>query len=248
MRKDSAQPRKVKMKIDRKVVDQKNNIVQVTTEDERWYLVGDEYIPSVTWIASNYPKGIGYYKWLANLGWNEAEALKNEAGDKGSMVHKAIEMLVGGEEIGHNAMICCNGETRELTVDEYEAVISFAKWWKATNPKLISSEFTTYSKEYGYAGTIDLLLEIDGEKWIVDIKTSSDIWPSHEIQLSAYGKSENVNKLGIIQVGYKRNKNKYKFTELTDKFDLFLASKKIWAEECSKTSPLQRDFPLSIKL
>ena len=236
------------MKIDRKVIDQKNNIVQVTTEDERWYLIDGEYVPSVTWIASHYPKGIGFYKWLANTGWDESEALKNAAGNRGSRVHKAIELLVNGESIGHNAVIDANGEVGELTVDEYEAIISFANWWKVTNPKLISSEFTTHSKEYGYAGTIDLLLEINGEKWIVDIKTSSEVWPEHELQLSAYAHSENVENIGIIQVGYKRNKNKYKFTQLTDKFDLFLAAKKIWFEECSKQSPYQRDLPLSISL
>ena len=236
------------MKIERKVIDQKNNIVQITTEDERWYLVAGEYVPSVTWIASHYPKGIGYYKWLANTGWNEAEALKNEAGDRGSAVHKAIEMLVAGEEIGHNAIISVNGEQRELTVEEYEAVLSFARWWESTQPKLIESEITTYSKEHGFAGTVDLIVEIDGEKWIVDVKTSADIWPSHEIQLSAYGKSEGIEKIAVLQVGYKRNKNRYKLTEIADQFDYFLAAKKIWEKECSTQSPFQRDLPLSIKL
>lgn len=235
-----------KVKIERKLVDKEKNIVQITTEDERWYLVDGKYIPSVTWIASFYPKGIGFYKWLANTGWDESESLKNEAGDRGSAVHKAIESLVAGGEVYHDSIFEVNGIARELSADEYEAVLSFARWWDSIKPKLIASEFVTINEEY--AGTIDLKIEIDGEVWIVDIKTSSDIWPSHEIQLSAYAKNEGVEKMGIIQVGYKRNKNKYKFTEIQDQFDLFLAAKQIWSKETSGQSPLQRDLPLSIKL
>ena len=37
-------------------------------------------------------------------------------------------------------------------------------------------------------------------------------------------------------------------TEIKDKFDLFLASKKIWAEETAGAAPLQRDYPLVLSL
>jgi hypothetical protein len=76
-----------------RVVDEKKRIVQVTTTDERWYvresadektgLPSYKYVPSVTWIAGHYPKGVGFYKWLADKGWNEAEAIKTAAGGKG---------------------------------------------------------------------------------------------------------------------------------------------------------------------
>lgn len=236
------------MKIERKVVDEKNQLIQITTDDERWYLVDKVYIPSVSWIASYYPKGIGFYKWLANTGWDEAESLKETAGNRGSIVHKAIEALVAGGVIHHNSIFEVEGKARELTVDEYEAVLSFAKWWESVNPKLIASEFTTISKEYNFAGTIDLKVKIDDEVWIIDIKTSSDIWPSHKIQLSAYAKSEGIKRMGIIQVGYKRNRNRYKFTEIEDQFPLFLASQIIWENETFGQHPLQRDLPLSVKL
>ncbi len=237
------------MKIERKVVDKERGIIRCTTEDERWYLINEIYVPSVTWIASFYPKGIGFFKWLANKGWDEAEALKNSAGNKGSRIHKAIEDLVNGKEVQHDSVYECDGISQELTAEEYEAVLSFSQWWASVNPKLISSEFVTYNEEFGYAGTIDLKLEIEGEIWVVDIKTSSEIWPEHELQLSAYAESEKVKKIGIIQVGYKRNKiKKYKFTEIENQFDLFLSAKKIWEKETLGQIPLQRDLPLSIKL
>src|SRR4051794_35372068 len=78
--------------------DEKNGIVQVTIADERWYIKEVEdpntklpkflYVPSVTWIAGHYPKGTEFYKWLANKGWDESQAIKVAAGDKGSKVHE----------------------------------------------------------------------------------------------------------------------------------------------------------------
>ena len=66
------------------IIDTKTKgIVQITTVDERWYLKKDKFVPSSTWIANYYPKGIGFNKWLASKGWDRAEALKQEAGEKG---------------------------------------------------------------------------------------------------------------------------------------------------------------------
>src|SRR3954447_18131496 len=92
-----------------KEVDEKRGIVQVTIADERPYMksVQNEEtklpefksVPSVTWIASHYPKGIGYYKWLGEHGWDESQALMREAGDKGSILHEAISKILAGAEV-----------------------------------------------------------------------------------------------------------------------------------------------------
>jgi hypothetical protein len=54
--------------------------------------------------------------------------------------------------------------------------------------------------------------------------------------------------LGILQVGYKRNKNGFKFTEVEDQYPLFLATREIWKKETSGQRPLQKDYPLEISL
>jgi len=103
----------------------------------------------------------------------------------------------------------------------------------------------------GYAGTVDLLCEINGEPWIVDFKTGQNIWPSAEIQVSAYKEAitdiPNI-KLGILQLGYWRTKTKYKFTEIKDKYDLFLAAKRIWQNDQEGVEPKQKDYPMELKL
>lgn len=237
-------------------------MVQITTVDERWYLKplpdveGVPQIvtyPSVTWITEHYPKGVGFYKWLAEKGWDEAEAIKEAAGDRGSKVHQAIEILINGGEVRMDGKLLnkTTGEEEEIKLEEYEAIMSYVAWHKLVNPKILAVEGVVFNDEYHYAGTIDLICEINGEKWIVDFKTSQAVYPSHEMQVSAYKHCRDEwkdYKLGILQIGYRRNKDKYKFTEVDDKFDLFLAAKQIWANECKNVTYFQKDYPTVLTL
>jgi hypothetical protein len=238
------------MQYEIRVIDKEKGLVQITTTDERWYrkVIDDveTWIPSVTWICGYYPKGIGYMKWLASHGWDEAEALKEDAGEHGTMTHKAVEMLLKGSVVRFDTIV----DTRELTVQEYANVMSFVEWFNEYKPVAKKTEFTVFSPDNRYAGTVDLYCEIEGEPWIIDFKTSAQIWPSHEIQLCAYKHALNIDaRIGVVQLGYKYNKKKkWKFTEIDDQFDLFEASYRIWQKECAGISPLQRDYPLELKL
>ena len=262
------------MKKEIKIVDKEKGILQVTTVDERWYIRQStdkatglpihEYVPSVTWICEHYPKGIAYYKWLANKGWDEAEAIKEAAGDKGGKVHQAVALLIDGQTVKiDQAFINPRTEQVEpLTLEEYEAAMSFVEWVKAAKPKFLRHEFVVFEDAFGYAGMVDLECEIGGELYIVDFKTSAYIWPSHELQVSAYkeavdklGDLENVDKevkghkLAILQLGYRLNKTKkFKFTEIEDKFTEFMAARTIWANETKGVEPKQKDYPLEICL
>ena len=243
------------MKIERRIINEEKKIIQITTEDERWYsrLKGNNliYVPSVTWIADFYPKGIAFYKWLAQRSWDESESIKNQAADKGSKVHQAVEILIKGGIVKIDTPFINHetGASEELTADEYEAVMSFVDWFKATKPEIIKNEFVVFADDDSFAGTVDLVCKIGGNEWVIDFKTSPNIWPSHILQVSAYAHAiSGAFHLGILQLGYKRNKAKFKFTEVEDKFDLFLAARQIWANETAGIQPLQRDFPLELKL
>ena len=260
------------MKKEFRTIDGKKQILQVTTVDERWYvrpavdksgLPIFEYVPSVTWIAGYYPKGIAFYKWLADKGWDESQAVKQAAGNKGSKVHRAIELLEQNKALPIDLKIK-NTETQvfeELTPDEIEAVVSFNSWFKEAKPDLLASEITVFGD--GYAGTIDRIYRIDGEIYIVDLKTSQNVWEEYILQVSAYnhadfseflsrnviiGREWQKRKMAILQVGYTRTKSKFKFTEIEDKFKLFLNARDIWSNENPDAKPKQRDLPLVIKL
>lgn len=238
--------------------------VQITIADERWYVKTEhdedgnvtslrEY-PSVTWIADHYPKGVGFYKWLANNGWDEAESLKNAAGNRGSKVHAAISDLLLGNTVQIDGKLQNSetGEPEDISLEEYEALISFADWFKEAKPKPIQNELVVFNEELMYAGTADFICEIEGERWLIDFKTSANVWPSYEIQLCAYAHALppelKPHKLAILQVGYSKNKRGWKLTEVEDQFDLFLASRRIWQKECSTVKVFKKDYPTSIYL
>lgn len=257
-----------------------DGVIQITTLDERWYSKEVDkdvrvFNPSVSWIASYYPKGVGFYKWLADKGWDEAEAIKVAAGDRGSKVHKACETLLLGETVKMDDKFTpSDGDPSELTISEYECSMQFADWWEELNKdhkvELVSTEQTLWKdaeegQKYGYAGTTDIELLIGcketckdskcpfkgegSQPWIIDIKTSKQIWVEHELQQSAYKHAKPYNpKIGIIQIGYTLNKRGWKFTELEDKYPLFLHAKAIWEHENPDTKPKQRDYPPELKL
>ncbi len=252
------------MKKEIRTVDKERQILQVTTVDERWYvrdtkdeetgLPKYEYVPSVTWICDHYPKGVAFYKWLASKGWDESQAIKSAAGDKGSKVHYAIRDLIEGRVVHIDSKYKNNstGEDEELSLDEYGCLMAFALWYKEAAPEIVSCEFAVWGD--GYAGTVDLLAKVGGELFLIDFKTSQYVWPSMELQVSAYKHALEAQggadgaKLAILQVGYRLNKKRYKFTEVQDNYQEFLAAKTIWAKETKGVQPQQKDYPLKIKL
>lgn len=249
------------MKYEIRKVDEEKGLVQITTTDERWYQKSeDDFKPSSTWVASFYPKGIEYMKWLASKGWDEAEEIKTSAGSRGSKVHHAIEYVIKGNELTIDQLVPNNaGLDEELTPEEYYAVMTFVEWYRDTKiEKIIAIEVSGVNDMFG--GTIDLICVIGGEIWIIDFKTSASIWPSHRLQVSSYRhllphipETKDIDitkvKLGVLQVGYMRNKTKhYKLTEIEDQYDLFKHAYAIWENEVSMKQPPQRTYPLSIKL
>jgi hypothetical protein len=248
------------------IIEKPDGMVQVTSDDERWYAIPSSdpatnlpmyrFIPSVTWICSYYPKGVAFYKWLASKGWDEAQEQKNAAGDKGSRIHKAIEDLISGETVSMDSKYTDNsGFESELTTEEYEAVLSFVDWAKSVNPTFLHTEMTVISNTFGFAGTVDCIAKIGDDTFIIDWKSSQNVWPEMELQISAYktaliemGILDDSTKLAILQVGYRKNRNRYKWNEVEYQFPLFLAARTIWEKETSGDKPLQRDYPVSVSL
>jgi hypothetical protein len=260
-----------------KRVDPARGILQITTLNERFYAADEPhpvtglpemvFRPSVTWIASYYPKGRGFEKWLKKNG-DEADEIAALAADRGYQVHRAIASLNAGETVHLSDVFEDQfGELREMTPDEYAGVMSYVDWWEAegnSQYEILDYERTLWpdasasAEKYGieakyfrWAGTMDLKVRrlTDGAIGIIDMKTAIDIWPAHEIQLSAYSVAVGADFQAILQLNYRRNKKKkWKFTEIENKFSLFVSTMHIWEHETAGIEPLQRDFPLELRL
>ncbi|MBM3206216.1 MAG: hypothetical protein FJZ43_01155 [Candidatus Staskawiczbacteria bacterium] len=245
----------------------KHGVLRITSLNERWYAkisvnerTGKKermYYPSSTWISGYYPKGVYFHKWLAGKGWSEVEALKQAAADRGSRVHYACEELDEGKEIKITQKYKnpSTGKKEELSKEEVDAIISYRDFVDEEKPELLANEITSFGDVY--AGTADKIFRIKKDIWIVDLKTSQSIWPEHELQISSYShmkfdlKKMGINesewkkrRLAILQIGYKKNKKRYKFTEVKDKYNLFRnVAYKIWKNENGDGKPMERDYP-----
>jgi len=254
-------------------VDKTRGVFRATTTDERFYIKTTkspktglptyDFYPSTTWITSYYPKGYWFTQWQKKVGLDEAELIKNLAGERGSKVHYACSDLAIGKEIRMDSKYLnpTTEQEEELKPDEYGCVMKFAKWLDKTKPQILAIEQTLFNEEHHYAGTVDYVLRIDGQIYLIDLKTAQGVYPDYKLQISAYShldftpkivpvsKAEwNNRKLAILQVGYRRNKDGYKFTEVDDQFDVFLATKKLWANENPDTKPKQVEYPITLQM
>ena len=100
---------------------------------------------------------------------------KEQAADFGTMVHEWIESYI-------------KGKNPKPLVNELlqQACNTFVTWADQNNVKFTSSEKIIYSKKHNYAGTCDFTCEINGKKYVGDIKTSTGIYDEYALQTSAY--------------------------------------------------------------
>lgn len=99
---------------------------------------------------------------------------KEQAADIGTLVHSACELFIK--------------ENKEPELDEQGMKMfeNFRKWVSDNNVKFLESEKHLYSEELFLAGIVDAVVEIDGQKWIMDIKTSSGIYAEAFFQMGGY--------------------------------------------------------------
>lgn len=230
-------------------------VIQITTLDERWYRHPDHPdidFSSWTWVAGCYPKGIQFYKWIASKGWDESQAIKQSAGEKGSRVHKGIEILLAGGPLRMNDVLPDNdGNQAEFSVEEWECLMSFADWFKDTKPEILQTEQSVFNFTLNHAGTLDLKCKIGEDIWIIDFKTGQNLWPEYEVQVNGYKSCENmedVTKMGILRIGYKANKRHWKLDEIDPCPQLVQAAHEIWLHEYGNVKPRQMEYPTELCL
>lgn len=171
------------------------SVEEKTGKRKHDYMLNGKPLTGVTTILKVVGKGDVLVQWSANqtceyvrehvddmalkpLLENAKYAWKNSrdtAGNFGTNVHKAIEEWIK------------NGNLPvDTDVKEYQAFENFREWAKVESVIFLESEKRVYSKKYWYAGTLDILVEIDGKIWLADIKTSSGIYPEHMWQMAGY--------------------------------------------------------------
>lgn len=165
-------------------------------EEEHIYLYDGVIVPSVSAIMQ--PLSQHYYKEI------NQEILKM-ACDRGSAVHLATEMIDSNQEY-------------EIKDTWAGYVLNYKKFLAIKQPKIIDIELRLGNEDY--AGTLDRIYEIDGETWLVDIKTSAKINDKLvSVQLAGYKKllDKKVDKYGVLHL----TKTGYKLVEIEPNEKIF---------------------------
>ena len=180
------------------------NVLKVIDKPALRYWFGKE----VYWAVVNEPSI--ELKAALNAPWKSSGSAKA----RGTAVHKIVEdfTVTGKVEVPQ----------------KYRGYASaFRKWVQEYNADLMEREKTIFNHAEKYAGTLDLLVNINNTPAIIDIKTGKDIYPESGLQLSAYLHGENVmaERIGVCLLQEDGN---YKFEWMKDNFPIFLHAKKLW--------------------
>ena len=245
--------------------------------DERFYHVADKdgqpiYFPSVTSILNEFGKGYGFNQWLMDVGSNSA-IIANRAAESGSIVHEALHQLALGVEINWNDKVIGDYKyhSDHYSLEEWKGILKFKEFVDQTQPTGFNPESMVYSLNNKYAGTVDLVCDINGETYLIDYKFGENIYETAFLQVSAYAKAveelgRKIDKVGVLHLkaktrgadkrgkviqgnGWKLATHKYSIDQL---FETFLAVKKIYDYKVSigelPDKPANKSYETKVKL
>lgn len=238
---------------------------QLTFLDSRFYYTEDgQFVPSVTTVLEAYPKGAAFYEWLKKNG-EDSDAIRDEAGRKGSLVHGLTELYDQGEVV---TLLNDDGGI-SYKVAEWNMFEKYVDFRNRFAFDIIHSEQTIVSPTLGFAGTLDRVIEMNGKKILVDIKTSGSVWPSYWLQLAAYRKllfemygTETIDEVAILWLNAKTKTEGRKDTiqgkgwqlitrsesETKKDWQLFRATQELWKAENGTAAPRQQSYQLKHQL
>jgi hypothetical protein len=166
-------------------------------EEKHLYRWAGAPVPGVTTILGRIAKGQHFNNWFIKVtrdywldavkagrtdfekihkeSWNAGKNISRAAADIGTNVHAYAECFFKKQPLP------------ELLTDQAKrGAEAFHKWFDSHKIRVIASERMVFSKEHYYAGTCDLIAEIDGELVVGDIKTGSGIYNEARFQTAAY--------------------------------------------------------------
>jgi hypothetical protein len=190
--------RNIKKSYDR-ILEISDDATQITLPDSRYYRRNGKYYPSVTYVLGYYPKGKFFENWLKQVGF-ASDYIVKKAAEEGTQTHELCEAYLNGEELN---FLDSNGRP-QCNPDVWQMFLRFVEFWETFKPTLIETEVHLFSDELKVAGTCDLIVEINGELWLLDLKTSNQLQTTYELQTAVYGQcyeecfGKKIDRYGIL--------------------------------------------------
>jgi hypothetical protein len=154
-----------------------------------------------------------------------------KAGDIGSQVHKLVEWKLR-VSLGQQA-----GPEPRVVDDAQWAFMAWEDWAKSVSLKPRFIEQQVFSRVHGYAGTMDLLADVNGDERLIDFKTGKAIYAeahlqnvAYQVALSEMGHGQPTGGL-IVRLPKNQNDPAFEVAEVAPVdvlFPTFLAVKDVW--------------------
>lgn len=122
---------------------------------------------------------------------HEYENRRDTGASTGTEAHALVENYLKGT--------VAPGESSQEALNAYNA---FKKWFENNKPEVINVEEVIYSEEFGFAGTYDCMLRVDGKVYLCDLKTTNSsrkapngVYAEHFLQLGAYALAHDEQRI-----------------------------------------------------
>ena len=172
---------------------------QITLPDSRYYKRNGAFYPSITYVLQYYPKGKYFEDWLKQVGFS-ADHIARRASEEGTQVHEMIENYLNGKELN---FLDDTGQPL-YNPDVWQMFIRFVDFWETHKPTLIETEVHLFSDKLKVAGTCDLIIELNGERWVLDLKTSNHLHTTYDLQTAVYAQcymecfEKKIDRCGVL--------------------------------------------------
>lgn len=188
----------------------------VYSEKGHRYSLDGQRVPSVTTVAKAADDGRGLLRWSARMAaewcadhrgdldvmdtgaWVEtatgaADRDRNAKGSTGTLVHTCAERLLYGEPLPAE-----DPETGEAMPEDVLAMAGqAARFLDAWQVEPVIHEALVFHDIDRWAGRLDLVADMGGERWLLDWKTAaSGPWTTDAMQLAAYAHATHVSIAG----------------------------------------------------
>ncbi len=153
------------------------------------YIIENKWYPRVTSIMSVKAKPGLYYYYSQQKNFSSAQNSLEKAAKEGSFIHSILEEIL-------------QGNTPQIPASLRALVQAFVSFLEQNRIEPVLVEKIVKSEKHWYAGQVDLMAKLNGELGVIDIKTSSAIWPEYGLQIAAYAQA--LQESGFPQqVGFK---------------------------------------------
>lgn len=144
-------------------------------------------VPSVTTICKliDKPEGLIHWAWKCGTEGKDYRNVRDEAATAGHVAHGMVEAAIKG-----SSFVLDPALDEQIVANAKRSFASFQSWMESTRFQLERTEVSLVSERHQFGGRLDcialVMSEGKPERCIVDWKTSSGVYASYVVQVSAY--------------------------------------------------------------